>query len=141
MAAPCLNLDPDECSAVGLLILNHIEEHRLTFTAMAKQVSISRAALREICLGKVSPSKSTASRLAKVLNQDERGICQCVFQNKLLQLYGNSDSYNPTVKALEKLVECWEYRLKETNTEKRQLTDFDLYSCAFKRVTDFPKRK
>lgn len=45
MLVPHLSLDPDDCSGIGLLVLDYIEKHRLSFVEMAERVGISYAAL------------------------------------------------------------------------------------------------
>lgn len=104
MAAPYLRLDPNDCSGIGLLVLNYIKKYELTFTEMAKRVGISRAALRTICLKKNNPGRKTIYRLASVLNVTENELCRIICQNKLRQIYKNNESIDLTLRAIDSLV-------------------------------------
>ncbi len=83
MSAPHLQLKPEDCSAIGLLILEHMEEYQLNFTAMAEKVGVSRAALRIACLKQGSPGKRIISKLATLLDKSEKELLRLDAQNKL----------------------------------------------------------
>lgn len=91
MAAPHLKIDPDDCSAIGLLVLKYIDEYKLTFTEMAQKIGISRAALRIACLKQGNPGKRTVPKLASILNRPELDICRMICENKIQQMYEDND--------------------------------------------------
>lgn len=138
MAAPHLNIDPDDCSAVGLLILKHINEYRLTFTEMAERIGISRAALRIACLKQGNPGKRTVPKLASVLNLTEPEICRMICENKLRQIYeDNDDSVNSTLEAIDSFVKII-YKQIESVPEIENMNEYDIYQHALKSVTKLP---
>lgn len=105
MAAPHLQLNPDDCSEIGLLILDYIETHKLTFTEMAERIQISRAALRVVCLKHGNPGKKTIPKLAQVLGKSEQELCKLVFKNKLKLMYeDNNDMVTLTLDTLDSYV-------------------------------------
>ena len=89
MATPHLKIDPDDCSGIGLLVLEYIEKHQLTFTEMSERIGISRSALRLVCLKQGNPGKRTVPKLARVLNCAENKLCRMICENKLRQMYEN----------------------------------------------------
>ncbi len=87
MEAPHLQLKPEDCSAIGLLILEHMEEYQLDLTAMAEKLGVSRAALRIACLKEGSPGKRIISKLATVLDKSEQELLRLDAKNKLEMIY------------------------------------------------------
>lgn len=138
MAAPHLKIDPDDCSAIGLLILKYIDEYKLTFTEMAEKIGISRAALRIACLKQGNPGKRTIPKLALVLDCTVPELCRMICENKLRQMYeDNDDSVNLTLEAIDSFVKII-YKRIETLPEKENLNEYDIYQHALKSVTRLP---
>ena len=138
MAAPHLQINPDNCSGIGLLVLEYIDKHKLTFTEMADRISISRAALRIACLKQGNPGKRTIPKLAAVLNRTEHELCRMVCENKLRQIYeNNDDSVNSTLEAIDSFVKILYERL-EMLPEKEKLKEYDIYQHALKSITKIP---
>ena len=138
MAAPHLQINPDNCSGIGLLVLEYIDKHKLTFTEMADRIGISRAALRIACLKQGNPGKRTIPKLASVLNRTENELCRMVCENKLRQIYeNNDDSVNSTLEAIDSFVKILYERL-EMLPEKEKLKEYDIYQHALKSITKIP---
>ena len=138
MAAPHLKIDPDDCSAIGLLVLKYIDEYKLTFTEMAERIGISRAALRIACLKQGNPGKRTVPKLASVLNRTEPEICRMICENKIQQMYeDNDDSVNSTLEAVDSLVKILHKRIESVPGQKK-LSEYDIYQHALKSVTKLP---
>lgn len=78
IAAPHLELSLDDCSEIGILVLDYIKENELTFTKMAERVGISRAALRIACWKQGRPGKKAISKLSVVLQISENELRQMV---------------------------------------------------------------
>ena len=91
MEAPHLKLKPEDCSAIGLLMLEHMEQHQLDFTAMADKIGISRAVLRIACLKQGSPCKRLISKLATVINKSEQELLRLDAKNKLELIYERNE--------------------------------------------------
>lgn len=141
MAAPHLQLNPDDCSEIGLLILDYIKKHQLTFTEMAERVGISRAALRIVCLKEGNPGKRTIPKLAEVLDKSEQELCRMVFENKLKLMYEeNDDVINLTLNTLDSLVKTLHKKL-ENLPKSKQPDQYDIYDHALKVVTSIPNKK
>lgn len=135
MAAPHLKIDPDDCSAIGLLVLEHINKYKLTFTEMAEKVDISRAALRIACLKEGNPGKRTIPKLASVLNRTESELCRMICENKIRQMYeDDEDDVNSTLEAIDSFVKII-YKRIHTLPENKNLNEYDIYQHALKSVT------
>ena len=87
MSAPHLQLKPEDCSEIGLLILEQMKQHQLDFTAMAEKIGVSRAALRIACLKQGSPGKRLIAKLASVLDKSEKELLRLDAQNQLELIY------------------------------------------------------
>lgn len=140
MAAPHLQLNPDDCSEIGLLILDYIEKHQLTLTEMAEQVGISRAALRVVCLKNGNPGKKTIPKLAQVLGKSEQELCRLVFEHKLKLMYENNDDIiNLSLNTLNSCVEILQKNL-ENIPKSEQPDQYDIYDHALKFVSNIPSK-
>ncbi len=138
MAAPHLQINPDDCSGIGLLVLEYIDKYKLTFTEMAERIGISRAALRIACYKEGNPGKRTIPKLAAVLGRTEHELCRMVCENKLRQIYeNNDDSVKSTLEAIDSLVKILYERL-EMLPEKEKLKEYDIYQHALKSITKIP---
>lgn len=62
-----LRLRPEDCSSLGQLILQYIEEQGITMNKLAKQSGISQPGLRATCLKGTNPTENTLRKLAKVI--------------------------------------------------------------------------
>ncbi len=91
MEAPRLPLQPEDCSEIGLLVLEHMKENQLDLTEMAEKIGVSRAALRIACLKQGSPGKRIISKLATVLDKSEKELLQLDAKNKLELIYEMND--------------------------------------------------
>ena len=138
MAAPHLQINPDDCSGIGLLVLEYIDKHQLTFTEMADRIGISRAALRLACHKQGNPGKRTIPKLATVLNRTEPELCRLICENKLRQMYeDNDDSVNSTLEAIDSFVKILYERL-EMLPKKEKPKEYDIYQHALKSITRLP---
>ena len=137
MAAPHLQINPDDCSGIGLLIIEYIYEHKITFTEMAERIDISRAALRIACLKQGNPGRRTIPKLAKVLNRNETELCRLICENKLRQIYeNNDDSVDSTLEEIDSFVKILYERFERLPEEKKP-NEYDIYHHALKSITKF----
>jgi transcriptional regulator with XRE-family HTH domain len=140
MAAPHLKIDPDDCSRIGLLVLDYINQNKLTFTDMAERVGISRAALRIACLKLGNPGKSSIPKLASVLNQTESELCRMICENKIRQMYedeDDEDDVTTTLEAIDSFVKII-YKRIESQSKKEKFNEYDIYQHALRSVTRLP---
>ena len=84
-----LKLKPEDCSAIGLLVLQHMKNHQLDSSAMADKVGVSRAALRIACYQEGTPGRRMMPQLAEVLGKSEQELLRLDAENKLGQLHEN----------------------------------------------------
>lgn len=76
-------VQPDECSKLGLLILEHMKKHKLSPQEMAQELQCSQAALRICCCRQGIPGTRMISKLASVLGQSESEINKLAYENKV----------------------------------------------------------
>ncbi len=81
------SIDTSDCSRLGLLISQYINDHKLTFTEMTERVGISRAALTIACLKDGNPGKKNIPKLALVLNQKESELYRMIRENEMKRMY------------------------------------------------------
>lgn len=136
MASPHLQLNREDCSEIGLLVLDYIDAHQLTFTQMVERVEISRAALRVVCLKRANPGKSTVSILSEVLGVSEPEFCRLVCENKIKLMYEKAELVELVLSALDLVLQVVQNRLEEL--DDNNLAHYDLYAHALKVVTSFP---
>lgn len=80
-------IQPDQCSQLGLLLLSEMDKHKLTFTEMAEKINISRAALRIACHKNGNPGTRMIPKLAEILDCSENKINQLIRENEQLQSF------------------------------------------------------
>ncbi len=79
-----LKLRPEDCSAFGRLVLQHLQENPQTnMSQLAKQVRISRTGLGWICRKRSGPDEETAKRIAQAIGADMTKVARLVYENKL----------------------------------------------------------
>lgn len=137
MASPHLQLNSEDCSEIGLLILEYVAKYQLTFTEMAERVGISRAALRIVCLKRGNPGKRTIPRLSEVLEKPEQELCRMVCENKLKLMYEEAEVVELTLSTLDSFVQTLHRRLGDVPEEKKP-AHYELYEHALKAVTSLP---
>ncbi len=92
MKAPHLQLKAEDCSPIGLLVLEHMKEYQLDLTEMAEKTGVSRAVLRIACLKQGRPGKRLISKLAKVLDRSEKELLRLDAQNQLELIYERNEN-------------------------------------------------
>ena len=91
MKYPHLQLKPEDCSEIGLLIVEHMEQHQLDLTAMAEKIGVSRTALRIACLRQGNPGKRIITKLATLLDKSEQELFRLDAKNKLELIYERNE--------------------------------------------------
>ena len=86
-----LQLKPEDCSAIGLLVLEYMKKHQLDFTAMADKIGVSRAALRIACYREGTPGRRMMPQLAEVLGKSEQELLRLDAENKLRFMHEGND--------------------------------------------------
>lgn len=108
-----LKLKPSECSPLGKLLLEYVEQHPdINLSKLAKEMGLSRPGLGWICLKHTSPNEETAAKIAAVLGLEEWEVARLVHWNKL-DNFANPDF-------LEKVSDIIEY-INRLEFNKRRL--------------------
>lgn len=81
-----ISISPQDCSPLGLLILEYMQTHQLSFAQMAERLNISRAVLKVTCSKYGNPGTRLLPQLAQVLGQSEQQIELLVLENEAAQI-------------------------------------------------------
>lgn len=93
MSAP-LQIKPKDCSPLGLLILQHMQEHQVSMNALAKRSGISQPGLRSACLKGTNPTDSTLKKLSTVLGKHHLELYVLAYGDRIEELQEEAnDSY------------------------------------------------
>lgn len=85
MSAP-LQIKPKDCSPLGLLILQHMQDHQVSMNALAKQSGITQPGLRAACLKGTNPTESTLKKLSKVLGKHPLELYFLAYGDRIKEL-------------------------------------------------------
>lgn len=93
MSAP-LQIKPKDCSPLGLLILQHMQEHQVSMNALAKRAGISQPGLRAACLKGTNPTDTTLKKLSRVLGKHHLELYVLAYGDRIEELQEEAnDSY------------------------------------------------
>jgi transcriptional regulator with XRE-family HTH domain len=82
-----LQLQPEECSAFGVLVLQYLEKNPHTnMSQLARKVKISRAGLGWICRKDSNPDEETARKITQIIGADLTEVARLVHENKIEKL-------------------------------------------------------
>ena len=89
-----LQIKPQDCSPLGKLILQHMEEHNISMNELAKQAGISQPGLRAACLKRTNPTDTTLKKLSKVLGKHSLELYTLAYEDRIEELQDEaSDTY------------------------------------------------
>lgn len=93
-----LQLKPKDCSPLGRLILQHMEEHNISMNQLAKQAGITQPGLRAACLKRTNPTQNTLQKLSKVLGKHPLELYTLAYENRIEELQDEAtDNYLDTL--------------------------------------------
>lgn len=93
-----LQLKPKDCSPLGRLILQHMEDHNISMNQLAKQVGITQPGLRAACLKGTNPTQNTLHKLSKVLSKHPLELYTLAYENRIEELQDEAtDNYLDTL--------------------------------------------
>lgn len=93
-----LQLKPKDCSPLGKLILQYIEEHNLSMSQLAREVGITQPGLRAVCLKRTNPTESTLKKLSEVLGKHPLELYTLAYDKRIEELQDEAiDSYLDTL--------------------------------------------
>ena len=93
-----LQIKPQDCSPLGKLILQHMEEHNISMNELAKQAGITQPGLRATCFKRTNPTDTTLKKLSKVLGKHPLELYTLAYEGRIEDLQDeSSDSYLDSV--------------------------------------------
>lgn len=89
-----LRIRLEDCSPLGKLLLQHMEEHSISMNELAKQAGISQPGLRAACLKRTNPTDTTLNKLSKVLGKHPLELYTLAYEGRIEELQDEaSDNY------------------------------------------------
>lgn len=93
-----LQLKPKDCSPLGRLILQYMQEHNVSMSQLAKEVGITQPGLRAACLKRTNPTESTLKKLSEVLGKHPLELYTLAYENRIEELQDEAtDNYLDTL--------------------------------------------
>ena len=127
-----LRLNPKDCSPLGQMILQYMEDHQLSMTELADQTEITRPGLRAMCLKRGNPTKSNIRKLARVMNVPLVEIYRLVCENKIRNAY-KPDAIDFILQGFDTIVKVF-LELAEKLPEQEKPSDYELLDKALKAI-------
>ena len=78
-----LKIKQSDCSLLGQIILQYMEEHQISMTEFANKAGIGRLGVRNICLKQGNPVKANIYKLSRLLSTPPGKIYCLVCKNKI----------------------------------------------------------
>ena len=89
-----LRIKPEDCSPLGKLLLQYMEENNISMNELAKQSGISQPGLRAACLKRTNPTDTTLNKLSKVLDKHPLELYTLAYEGRIEELQDEaSDNY------------------------------------------------
>lgn len=82
-----LELKAKDCSPLGQLILQHLEDNRMPMTDLADKAGITRPGLRSMCLKRSSPTRTSVEKLSPAIGVPIADLLRLVYRNKIVNSY------------------------------------------------------
>jgi predicted XRE-type DNA-binding protein len=78
-----LQFKPEDCSALGLLILQHLERNNITMNRLAEIAGIPQPRLRGACLKGTCPAPETLKKLATVMGRHHLELYSLAYEERI----------------------------------------------------------
>jgi transcriptional regulator with XRE-family HTH domain len=78
-----LQIQPENCSPLGRLILQYMKDHSVSMNELAKQAGISQPGLRSACFKGTNPTDSTLKKLSLVLGRPPLELYNLAHEGRL----------------------------------------------------------
>lgn len=89
-----LRIKLEDCSPLGKLLLQYMEENNISMNELAKQAGISQPGLRSACLKRSNPTDATLNKLSKVLGKHPLELYTLAYEGRIEELQDEaSDNY------------------------------------------------
>lgn len=127
-----LELKPGDCSPLGHLILQYLQENQLSMTELADKAGITRPGLRAMCLKRSNPTKSSIQKLARVMDRPTTELYRLVALNKIINAY-EPDAIDFILEVFETVFKAL-HKLAEKLPERERPSDFELLDKTLKTI-------
>ena len=127
-----LELEPGDCSPIGHLILQFLQENQLSMTELADKAGITRPGLRAMCLKRSNPTKSSIQKLARVIGKPTTELYRLVALNKIINAY-EPDAIDFILEVFETVFKAL-HKLAEKLPERERPSDFELLDKTLKTI-------
>lgn len=78
-----LQIKPDDCSPLGKLILQYLEEHGISMNRLAELSGVPQPRLRGACFKGTCPTPETLRKLAKVMGMHHLELYTLAYEGRL----------------------------------------------------------
>ncbi|MEM1369738.1 MAG: helix-turn-helix transcriptional regulator [Cyanobacteria bacterium P01_H01_bin.15] len=81
-----LQIKPEDCSPLGLAILQHLEDQEISMNRMAELSGIPQPRLRGACFKGTCPTPETLRKLAQVMSKHHLELYTLAYEGKVTKL-------------------------------------------------------
>jgi len=78
-----LQIQPKDCSPLGLLILRHLEKHHLSMNRLAEMADIPQPRLRGACFKGTCPTPETLRKLSRVIGMHHLELYTLAYEGRI----------------------------------------------------------
>ena len=78
-----LQIQPKDCSPLGLLILKHLEKQRLSMNRLAEMADIPQPRLRGACFKGTCPTPETLRKLSRVIGMHHLELYTLAYEGRI----------------------------------------------------------
>lgn len=88
-----LQIQPKDCSPLGLLILEYLEEHHISMNRLAEMADIPQPRLRGACFKGTCPTPETLRKLAKVMGMHHLELYTLAYEGRIAKRPEDGDEH------------------------------------------------
>jgi hypothetical protein len=86
-----LQIQAKDCSPLGLLILQYLEEHRISMNRLAEMADIPQPRLRGACFKGTCPTPETLRKLSKVMGMHHLELYTLAYEGRIAKRPEDAD--------------------------------------------------
>lgn len=88
-----LQIQPKDCSPLGLLILQYLEEHHVSMNRLAEMADIPQPRLRGACFKGTCPTPETLRKLSKVMGMHHLELYTLAYEGRIAKRPEDGDDH------------------------------------------------
>lgn len=89
-----LQIQAKDCSPLGLLILQHLEERRISMNRLAEMADIPQPRLRGACFKGTCPTPETLRKLSKVMGVNHLELYTLAYEGRIAKRPEDGNDYD-----------------------------------------------